>query len=74
MILCINLLFMLAFQGCSVLSMGSNKGQCQGNCDYSRAGVCDDVITIYKNRNSLENRYIKHYPLWFDKDPYPKED
>jgi len=70
-IIIVSFLAMSMFQACSGLNIGSGKGQCEGQCDYSRAGVCTDVITIYKNRHNLKNRYIKHYPLWFDKDPYP---
>ena len=73
-LLLISVIASILFQGCTILSIGSNSGQCEGNCDYSKAGICDDVITIYKNRNSLKNRYVKHNPIWFDEDPYPKED
>lgn len=46
------------FNGC-LLTIGQPKGLCEGeNCNYKTAGVCDDVISIYKNRHTLKNYQV----------------
>jgi len=42
------------FSGCSATVIGAEQTYCAENgADYSDAGVCDDLITIYKNRHAL---------------------
>jgi hypothetical protein len=48
-------LLSFSFSGCW-FSLGMGKGLCEsGGCNYKEAGVCSDVIDIYKNRSSLKN-------------------
>ncbi|MBD3795546.1 MAG: hypothetical protein IE881_06380 [Epsilonproteobacteria bacterium] len=61
--------------GCSMFAIGDRSaGLCDGECDYKEAGVCADVITIYKHRKELKNRKTKEH--WFskDEDPYIEKD
>ena len=42
------------FSGCSMMVVGHEKRYCdEHGADYSDAGVCDDVWTIYQNRHAL---------------------
>ena len=60
----------LLTSGCS-FSVGEPNGLCEGEgCDYARAGVCKDVMTIYKNKDSIHTYKIKHRWWWTDIDPY----
>jgi len=60
----------IMINGCS-LTIGQNESSClKDGCDYRDAGVCDDVISIYKGRHNLENRKVLKRIYWFDEDPY----
>lgn len=55
------LLILLSLSGCSrFLTVGASKGLCaSGGCNYTYAGVCDNVIDIYKHKNSLvDTKYM----------------
>ncbi len=59
--------------GCSVLGIGDvSESPCDGECEFKEAGVCADVITIYTNREHLQNRKTKDH--WFSEDEDPYED
>lgn len=61
----------LAFilNGC-IFALGNNTGLCEDDgCNYKEAGVCMDVISIYKNRSKIENYTVteKWYGTYEDK-------
>ena len=50
------LLIVLGFSlsGCSIFTIGAEASYCVENgADYTDAGVCDDPMTIYENRQAL---------------------
>jgi len=74
-----NKVYLLAFSitctlfisGCSALAIGdTQESQCDGTCNFKKAGVCADVITIYTHRKELKNRKVKEHTFSSDEDPY----
>jgi len=66
------LFFLMSLSGCSqFLTVGSSKGLCSsGKCNYTYAGVCDNVIDIYKHKNSLVDKAYMYSAFGKKEGPY----
>ena len=65
------MIFLTLLSGCSWFGIGDTAtSQCDGDCNFKEAGVCADIITIYKHRGELVNRKVKENTFSEDEDPY----